>query len=232
MAKYVSACYRVDKGPKKGGGGGVNALLKYYNNKLKVIEGLEHEFKDKKGAITRLWDKAKVKAGKKSFFLDRFGKILDKKYEPETLFLCHEVDSAAEMVRRGRKVLLVYHNQFTVSTVKDDFEKLSQSEKEKSEEIERLAFLGVKAVAFPSEGAKKSYLENVVLDEDFKSKVASKSEILYNACNEIPKGVKPDCSERVLAQIKGRKVLLTVSTLYDAKGVDLIPDQLKKNQKL
>jgi len=69
----ISVCYRVEVGPTKGGGGGVNSLLKFYNAKYSIIDDLEHEFKDKKAFLTRVWDKSKIYFGKKSYYLDQFG---------------------------------------------------------------------------------------------------------------------------------------------------------------
>ena len=73
-------------------------MLKFYNAKYSIIDDLEHEFKDKKAFLTRVWDKSKIYFGKKSYYLDQFGDRLAKKYSSDSLFLCHDVDSAAEMV--------------------------------------------------------------------------------------------------------------------------------------
>jgi len=224
----ISVCYRVEVGPTKGGGGGVNSLLKFYNAKYSIIDDLEHEFKDKKAFLTRVWDKSKIYFGKKSYYLDQFGDRLAKKYSSDSLFLCHDVDSAAEMVSRGRRVLLVYHNQFSCMTDQEMYNKHSRAEQEKLCSLEKLAFLDSDAVAFPSQGACDSYLQKSLLAEHEKEQIRKKTQILYNTCNDFPVRVVPDIADEVREKVTGRTVLLTVSTLYEAKGVDLIPEQLSK----
>ena len=229
MNKIVSISYSVDKGPTKGGGGGVNSLLKFYNDKYQVMPSLHNVFKDKKKPISRIYDKLTKKYNGFGYYLEKFANKIDAEFDLDDLLICHDINSAAALNRLNRRYVLVYHGQGAPLYEYSSFGKSVLTAKEREQELrkERAAFEGANRVVFPSLGASDAYLRTAEFDDAYKENIIRKTKIIYNTSNEIKLGKAPSALDEINRKASGRKIILTVSTLNSAKGVDQIPEALE-----
>ncbi len=228
--RFVSVAYGPDLGPFCGGSLGVNALLKHWNQQLKIISDFHVEF-ECKSFKNRLYEKFFLKGRKrklrKKYHLDIFIKKLLTKYDKNTIFICHNIPAAYELLSNHRRVVMIYHGQGSpLYEAKGFGAEFTPDEVTREKDYEYVTFGQSLLVGFPSIGARDAYLNSSAFDEAFAERVKDKSRILYNCCNYITAQTSGTEIKTLVSKLSNKKIILTVSTLNYQKGVDLIPEKL------
>lgn len=245
--------FRYNRG-NTGGSGGVNYKLMVANERLKLVNGLIHFFRED---IDNKSDHNKVNH-QELLFLRKFGlidiflkkRLLNKAitwmknldgnfyFKPEDIYIFHDIEAAYAFFivhPDYKKAVLVYHQQ---GSLYDEWSaSLNIHSRLYKIYLSKLlldVFSKCYAVCFPSKGAREVLIEhNEYLTDLLNQK---KSYILYNGV-DIPENlpmVKDEKVEEAINIIKAASgpIFITVSNLNYAKGVDQIPKYLmhvKKN---
>ena len=228
--QVISVVYGPNLGRYGGGSLGVNALIEYWNNRHNIIHNCICEF-ETKTIGSRLYEKFFLKGKKrklrKPYHFNRFIKNILNKYDEDSIFICQNIAAAYGLIKNGRKVVLIYHGQGSpIYEARGFGATFTEDEELREKEYESVAFGKSILVGFPSIGARDAYLETSSFGLDFRAKVKGKSEIVYNCCNDINVVEPRPELKKLIKKSAGKKVILTVSTLNDQKGVDLIPEKL------
>jgi len=231
----ISIAYRENKGAT-GGPGGVNYLLKKCNAEHQIFDSSEFIFKPKCIVKSTSYIFAITKKIKNIFLVNR---IITREHKDfidntiakylSTVYICHDLISAFLVLNRNKKCVLVYHQQGSMY-----HEHLSFGGEQKPKlqhiysKIETFVIEKSELVIFPSSGALNAFLTTSLINESSKNTLLSKCHIAYNTIDESLVLKHPENHAQIDRTTKNKKVFLTVSSLTEAKGVDLIVKQLIK----
>lgn len=229
-----------------GGSAGVNYRLLLANNKYKLIDSMYHLFVNcsfepmtscefdipkknlhsyirkigvKAGVVFLL--KAILNRGRLSIILEKYNTLY--KFSNDDVYILHDPQIAYAFLKKFRfnKTLFMYHQQGEAYYEwKSLFKSKSLLVKKYYSYIEKYILTYTQDVGFPSNGACYSF--NITSDKDTK---ISNYLVLYNGVPAINNG-----NNTIKQYLLGQReiVFLTVAVLNDAKGVEKIPELIKR----
>ncbi|MDH6062502.1 glycosyltransferase [Umezakia ovalisporum] len=239
--------FRYNKGPS-GGPGGSNALLEISNAQMHIIPNFicfyRETFPITNSLAYRVYRRFFNRKGLKKIFT-----FLEKQYFSEeqyfikqairsdsypVIYIAHDVWSAEQLSKQNKPFIMAYHQQGSLVAEHESFGgKITDEFISWVRKVEHSAFLSAKKVIFTSMGARKSFLETSPLCKEDLAHIEANSVIVYNSCLLPNKPCIPAEFEKVkVARIgksdKLKRIILTVSSLSNLKGVDQIPSFLNR----
>lgn len=234
-------CFANKKMPSApcGGGAGVAYRLHLANSKYKKIPNITFIFLDKiivhnqdfmQYDVSSSDDEVTYSIAQLMVYFKELNKLFD--FGNDDCYMFHDLDSFYALYHTLGGIIhsiVVYHGQGSLynEAVASGMEPNEEYRRE-CLELTRFSILNSEIFGFPSIGAKQALIDTM---PEIKSDLEKHNDvkILYNGCSPIIHREQSMVGELVdyLKQLDIHK-FVTVCTLNEAKGVDLLPDFFKK----
>lgn len=220
----ISIAYRLNKGPT-GGGGGVNALLQDIAQDTDApVQCFFRETSS--GYLERSAEKYGFGY---LFYFKCFLFVIStiNRVGRDQVIICHDPISAFFASFLNKKSICVYHQQGSMySEYRSLYGKQNFSLRFVCKSIETILIKKINKFIFPSSGALDAFLQTTDVDDESKKLISEKFSVIYNSINEKIVPTSSSIIENVKSECEGKPVFLSVSSITEAKGVDLLPEAL------
>jgi|GEM_PF-6605986 len=248
---FVNIAYRPKpKGTAMGGPNGVLAVQQQYLGELYRGFYLRYHFEPLNGKMPEIWSQwikeqgiatmSKNLLSAHHYVQNSLANSLPRNFStrPGAIyhFVCHDIGSAAAAHMCGFPFTLIYHQQGSFVHERTSFgETLNEAERHIMNTFERIAFEEADRVYFPSNGAKKAFIETTTAVDHLKVRFGDRP--LYNTLGDI------DVDDAALRRFlighglaallvprvrKKYLVFVSIGDFSSNKGIDRCPDVLAK----
>lgn len=168
--------------------------------------------------------------GRASSWIDLFCTI--SACPANAIYVCHDLASSIIPFILGRKYIVAYHQQGSLLEELRSFQKrIGLWSRIVIPFLEVVGLVIPKNTIFMSRGAIDAFVRTSPLHKSLKRKIARRAVVIYNTCyTPKPSTWIPDLIQIAKGKAHGRKIVLTISTLSELKGVDRIPSFISNNK--